>query len=161
MCLRARLVIHMKSVDEVDRTSDDEHSGQPAPRTGTTVTSQGIQALVRCRIWGVCDTTWKIHGRDVVPSVQQASLLSQPTSPMFSVRSLAISGLYLSYESMATIAYRILVRTTGGCVWVGCWRSTNRRSWAQKLPRLRSLNLAENLFDETTATNVVYMLRVS
>ena len=40
----------------------------------------------------------------------QASLLSQPTSPMFTVRSLSISGLYLSYESMATLAYRILVR---------------------------------------------------
>lgn len=32
-------------------------------------------------------------------------------SPMFTVRSLSISGLYLSYESMATLAYRILVRS--------------------------------------------------
>lgn len=161
MCLRARLVIHMKSVDEVDRASGDEHSDQPAPRTGTTVTSQGIQALVRRRIWGACDTTWKTHGRDVVPFVQQASLLSQPTSPMFSVRSLAISGLYLSYESMATIAYRILVRNQVAVLGRLLAQHQPTLVCTQKLPRLRSLNLAENLFDETTATNVVYMLRVS
>lgn len=56
---------------------------------------------------------------------------------MFNIRSLALKGLYLSYESMATFAYRLL-----------------------RLPRLRTLDLSENLFDETTATNAVFMLRV-
>lgn len=133
---RRRLVVHVRSVDDTTYMDDDDDgddddssvaSGNGMQRRasaidtrGTTVTAQGIQALVRrgavvfrCR--PRFDVT--VAGVSAASPLPQASLLSQPMSPMFTVRSLSISGLYLSYESMATLAYRILVRSRAhpGC----------------------------------------------
>lgn len=97
-------------VSESKATEDPRLSGRHPSMRRTDVTTDGISML--------------------------ASLLSQHSSAAFGARHVKLSGLYLTYESMTTIAYRI-----------------------KRMPMLQSLDLGDNVFDETSAVNTVFMLR--
>lgn len=74
------------------------------------ITTDGISMLVRAPLCVRRRPPPLANALLHAPLSTQASLLSQHSSAAYTARCVRISGVYLTYESMTTLIYRILVR---------------------------------------------------